>query len=78
MNRGACATYTATASFSDGTRQNVTSSATWSENSAYTSISSGRLCVSSSLPSTQTVTVMARYTYNGTTKTGTMMVQIRK
>jgi len=67
------ANYTCAAYFDDGSTSNVTSSATWSENSPYTSISSsGQLSVDS-LPSDKSCAVTASSTYQVTEDTGTTM-----
>ncbi len=76
VNESSNADYTATAFFSDGSNQNVTSSAGWSENSAYASINSTGKLTTSSVPSDQTVTIQATYTYNGATETDTKVVTI--
>ena len=76
VNESSNADYTATATFSDGSTQNVTSSAGWSENSTYASINSSGKLTTSAVPSDQTVTVEASYTYNGTTETATKTVTI--
>jgi hypothetical protein len=70
------ADYTATAFFSNGSTQNVTSSTAWNENSAYAGINSSGVLTTSAVPSNQAVTVQAAYTYNGTTKTATKVVTI--
>jgi hypothetical protein len=76
VNESSNADYTATAFFSDGSNQNVTSSAGWSENSAYASINSSGKLTTSAVPSDQTVTIQASYTYNGVTETDTKEVTI--
>ena len=70
------ADYTATAFFSDGSTQNVTTVASWSENSIYTSINTSGKLTTSAVPSDQTATIQAIYTYNGTTETATKVVTI--
>jgi hypothetical protein len=75
---GASGDYKATAVFADGTSQNVTSSAVWSENSAYASIDTlikGRL-KTVSVSSVQTVTLTARYTYKTVIKTASVTVTV--
>ncbi len=75
---GNYADYTATAYFSDGTSQDVTSSATWSENSSYAYFDSsvkGRL-KTNSVTSTKSVTITASYTYNGVKKSSTKSVTV--
>jgi hypothetical protein len=76
VNESSNADYTATAFFSDGSSQNVTSSAGWSENSAYATINSIGKLTTSSVPSDQSVTIQASYTYNGATETATKRVTI--
>ena len=70
------ADYTATAFFSDGSSQNVTTSASWSENSIYASINTSGKLTTSEVQSDQTVTIQATYTSNGTTETATKVVTI--
>lgn len=69
--------FTATAFFSDGTSQTVTSSSTWTENSPATAISSSGLLTAGSVSSDTTVTISASYTLNGTTKTTSANVVVR-
>jgi len=76
VDESTSANYTCTAYFSDGSNSNVTGSATWSENSSYTTISGGQLTVSS-LSSDRSCTVSASYNYNGVTKTATKSVTLR-
>ncbi len=76
VNESSNADYTATAFFSDGSSQNVTSSADWTENSAYASINITGKLTTSSVPSDQTVTIQGSYTYNGATETDTKVVTI--
>ena len=64
------AAYAATASFSDGTTQNVSATATWSENSSFASISGGVL-TTGAVTSDQTVTISGSYTSSGVTRTAT-------
>ena len=70
VNGGGVGTYTATGTWDDGTTAAI--SPTWSENSSYTTISSGGVLTASSVTSNQTVTVTA--SYGG--KTGTKSVTI--
>ena len=76
VNESSNADYTATALFSDGSSQNVTSIAGWSENSTYASINSSGKLTTSAVPSDQTVTVQASYSNGGTTETATKTVTI--
>jgi len=78
MLENSFADYKATALFADGTTQDVTTSAVWSENSYYASLDTvvkGRL-KTAAVPLKQTVTLTAKYTYNGVTKTAQMPVII--
>ncbi len=68
---------TATATFSNGTSQNVTASAVWteSESTSYTYMDSsvkGRLKINPI-----NVTITASYTYNGVTKSGSKVITVR-
>jgi len=76
VNESSNADYTATALFSDGSSQNVTSGAGWSENSIYADINSSGKLTTSAVPSDQTVTIQASYTYDGVTETATKLVTI--
>ena len=76
VNESSNSDYTATAFFSDGSNQTVTTSTGWSENSAYASINSSGKLTTSAVPSDQTVTIQASYTYNGVTETDTKVVTI--
>ena len=76
VNESSNSDYTATATFSDGSTQTVTNSASWNENSAYASINSSGKLTTSAVPSDQTVTVQANYTYNGATESATKTVTI--
>jgi hypothetical protein len=70
------AAYAATATFSDGTTQNVTTAATWSENSAFASIVGGVLATAA-VTSDQSVTISSSYASGGVTRTATLSVTIR-
>ncbi len=61
VNESSNADYTATAFFSDGSTQNVTSSAGWTENSTYASINSSGKLTTAAVPSDQAVTIQATY-----------------
>jgi hypothetical protein len=67
VNENSYAYYTATAYFSDGSTQNVSSSASWSENSSYTQMNDNQL-VTQEVTSDQTVKIAASYSYNGVSK----------
>ena len=74
MNESSSTTYTATASWDDGSNSAVTP--TWSENSSYASINSSGKLTTSSVTSNKTVTVSAEYTSGGVTKTASKSVTI--
>jgi hypothetical protein len=78
VNEKSYGDYTATATFEDGSTKDVSSSATWTDNSSYAYMDSakkGRLRTAS-VSSNQAVTVTARYTFNGVTKTALFPVTI--
>ena len=75
VNENSTATYTATASWSDGSTSSV--NATWSENSPYTSINSSGVLSVSSIPSDQTVTISASFTSGGITRSDTPSVLLK-
>ena len=77
VNESSSAYYTSIAYFSDGSSADVSTQATWSENSAYTSISSGGQLAVGSLSSDQSCTVAASYTYNGVTKSDSLAVVLK-
>ena len=74
VNEGGTGTYTATATWSDGTTTSVTPS--WSENSTYATISTGGVLTTSAVTSNQAATVTASYTSGGVTRTATRSVTI--
>ena len=74
VNEGGTGTYTATATWSDGTTTSVTP--TWSENSSYATISTGGVLTASAVTANQTVTVTASYTSGGVTRTASQSVTI--
>ncbi len=77
---GSYSDYKATAYFSDGTSTDVTSSATWSENSSYAYFDSsvkGRL-KTNSVTSNQSVTITVTYTYNSISKSAAKTVTVVK
>ncbi|WP_028582570.1 C39 family peptidase [Desulfogranum japonicum] len=74
MNENSSETYTATATWSDGST--TTASPSWSENSPYTTISSSGILSASSVSSNQLVTVSASYSSGGVTQTDTHNVTI--
>jgi len=74
VNESSSATYSATASWSNGTTTTVTP--TWSENSTYASISTSGILTTTAVTANQTVTITASYTSGGVTKTATKTVTI--
>ena len=74
LNEGTSATYTATATFSDGSTKTVTP--TWSENSSYASITASGVLTAVSVSRNQTVTITASYSTGGITKSATKSVTI--
>ncbi len=80
VNENSSATYTAKASFSDGTSQDVTTSATWSVSPttyAYMDSSVKGKLITKAVSSNQSVTVTASYIYSGVTKSGSYSVTIK-
>lgn len=75
VNESSSASYTATATFSDGSKRTVTSSASWSDSSSYASISSGRL-TTRAVTSNHSVTITARYSRNDVRRTAQKTVAI--
>ena len=61
VNENSGAQYACTAYYSDGSSSNVTSSASWSENSSYASISSSGYLTTLSVSSDQSCTITASY-----------------
>jgi hypothetical protein len=72
----ATAAYTATASFSDGSSRNVTSAASWTENSPVATISGGLLTTEEATTSGATVVIGASYTSAGVTKSAALEATI--
>jgi subtilisin family serine protease len=72
VNENSTATFTATASWSDGTKSTVTPS--WTEDSSYTTISTTGILTVSSVTADQSVTISASFTSGGLTKTDTHSV----
>ncbi|TSA00006.1 MAG: hypothetical protein D4R80_02085, partial [Deltaproteobacteria bacterium] len=70
VNEGTTGTYTATGTWDNGTTAAI--SPTWSENSTYTTISSGGVLTASTVTSNQPVTVTA--TYGGLTGTRSVTI----
>jgi hypothetical protein len=75
VNSGSSGSYTATATFSNGTTQNVTSSASWSVSPAVGSISGGNYSPGT-VTATQTVSLSASYTSGGVTRNGNVAVTV--
>lgn len=78
VNGNSYGDYTAKAVFSDGTSQDVTTLAAWTENSSYAYMDSSvkNRMRTYAVTSSQPVTLTASYTYNGVTKSGSMSVTI--
>ena len=74
MNKNSATQYVATALMSDGTSQTV--SATWSENSAATTISAGGMLSAGEVASDTVVTVSASYTVGGVTRSAQKAVTV--
>ncbi len=74
LNEGGSATYTATATYSDGSSKAVTPA--WSENSPFATISASGVLSAQSVTSNQTVTVSASYTEGSVTRTASQSVAI--
>jgi hypothetical protein len=70
------AAFAATAVFSDGSTQDVTASASWTENSPYATVSAGLLSVGE-VPSDQTASVSASFTSGGVTQSASASVLLR-
>jgi hypothetical protein len=67
LNEGTASTYTATATYSNGTTKTV--AAGWSENSSYAKINSSGILTAAQVTEDETVTVTANFTAVGVTKT---------
>ena len=76
INENSSDSYTATATFSNGSTQTVTSSAGWSEDSAYANINTSGLMTTLEVSSDTTVAVQATYTEDGITEAATKVVTI--
>ena len=76
VNEDSSASYTATATFSNGSIQTVSSSAVWSDDSSYASINSSGVLTASEVTADTPVTIQASYTFDGMTKTASKMVNI--
>jgi len=74
LNENSSASYSATASWSDGSSSTVTP--IWSEDSAFASIGPEGLLTTTAVTGNQTVTITASYTAEGVTKTATKSVTI--
>jgi len=73
-------TYKATAEFSDGSTENVTSLVNWTEDSPYTFMNSqikNRL-VATAITKEETVNLYAEYTYNGITEIGHKKITLKE
>ncbi|HAA04438.1 MAG TPA: hypothetical protein DCE18_13925, partial [Syntrophobacteraceae bacterium] len=76
VNEGTTANYIATAVFSNGTTQNVTTSASWTDNSSAATIGGGGVLTTGQVTGNQSVTVTASYTSGGVSRTGSKAVTI--
>jgi hypothetical protein len=76
VNSGSSASYTATATFSNNTTQNITASATWSVNPAIGTIAAG-IYSPGTVTANQNVTLSASYASNGVIRNGTMPVAVQ-
>jgi hypothetical protein len=76
VNENSRASYTATANFNDGSRQIVTSSVSWRENSSYARINSSGVLDASEVSRDMKVTIHASYTIGGKSKTATKVIKI--
>ena len=76
VNERGTASYTATATFSEGSSQPATNIANWSEDSSYASISESGVLTTSAVPSDETVTITATYTFGNVTRTAQKTVTI--
>ena len=76
VNENSNAIYTATASFSDGSTQTVTGSASWSVDASYASINSTGVLATSEVSTDQAVTIQAVYIDGEVTETATQVVTI--
>ena len=74
LNEGTSASFTAVATYQDGTSAQVTP--TWSENSSYAGISSSGVLTANTVTSNQPVRITASYTSGGVTRTATKDVTI--
>jgi hypothetical protein len=75
VRESSTATYAATASFSDGTTQNVTAAASWSDDSPYASIAGGVL-TTSAVNSDQAVMISGTYASGGVSRSATLSVTV--
>jgi hypothetical protein len=74
VNEGATGSYTATATWSDGSTTTV--SPTWSVTTAYATISSAGVLTAAQVSATQSATVTASYASGGVTKSASQAVSI--
>ena len=74
VNEGGSGSYTATATWSDGSTTSV--APTWSENSTYASISTGGVLTTTAVTADESVTVSGSYTSGGVTRNTTKTVTI--
>ena len=76
VNSGGSGCYTATATFSNNTTQNVTASASWSVSPAVGTISGGTYSPGA-VTANQNVTLSASYSSNGAIRNGTLAVTVQ-
>lgn len=76
VRENSSASYTATATFSNGNTLVVTDDSDWSEDSAYSNIDSIGLLTTSEISTDETVTIQVDFTLNGVTYTATKLVTI--
>ncbi|MCI5123349.1 MAG: carboxypeptidase regulatory-like domain-containing protein, partial [Candidatus Electrothrix sp. AR5] len=78
VNEKSSASYTLTAKFSDGSRQYVTSSSKWTDNSRYVSFSSKGKLKTTSVSSNKSAHIYGQYTYGGVTKKAQKKITVVK
>lgn len=77
ITEGSSGNCKATAYYSDGTNEDITSRATWSENSNYASIDTSGKLTTTAVTGNQSVMVTASYRYNGVSKSVSKVVTIK-
>jgi len=76
VNEGTASSYTATASFSDGTHRDVTGEASWDEGSASARFGSPGVLTALEVGGNEKVTLTATYSSGGITRSGALVVTI--